>query len=263
MSAEEEQRLADLLKHAVPQPPRELTDEEITTVHVNLPRKSWLMPALAAAAVIIIGGGAGALAATSSGNSGPPATPGTSRTTLASPTARPSSSATPIPTKIAVVPAVVGMPLAQAASVIQSAGYSVRVVQEARPGVPLGTVWATNPPAGTALSTVANVTIYVTPVPPTATPTPSAPGTPTPSITAVPTPGSGSTGKAVVASLLGMSMAQAEQVIQAQGLKASVIQETPPAGEHLPPGMVWGQTPDPGSSVPLGTIITLYVVPRQ
>lgn len=110
MSAEEEQRLADLLKRAVPEPPRELTNEEITTVHVNLPRKSWLMPALAAAAVIIIGGGAGALATQLTGNSGTPVTPpGTSRSAVTpqaprttpgapTPVATASPSATPVPT---------------------------------------------------------------------------------------------------------------------------------------------------------------------
>jgi hypothetical protein len=152
MSAEEEQRLADLLKHAVPQPPRELTDEEITTVHVNLPRKSWLMPALAAAAVIIIGGGAGALAATSSGNSGPPATPGTSRSAVtpqaprttpgaptpvatASPSATPvptipTSTPTPVPTTPASTPTAVPTPTSSATAVPRKAVVVPSVIGE-------------------------------------------------------------------------------------------------------------------------------------
>jgi serine/threonine-protein kinase len=259
MSAEEEQRLADLLKHAVPQPPRELTNEEITTVHVNLPRKSWLMPALAAAAVIIIGGGAGALAATTSGHSGPPTTPGTSRTTSASPTARPSPSATPVPAKIGYVPLVMGMPLAQAASVIQSAGYTIRVIQEARPGVPSGTAWATNPPAGTRLPTGANVTIYVTPVPPTATPTsPPTAVPPTASATAVP-----KTPKAVVVpSVIGDASLQATAELQAAGFSVTLQAQAAPPSQQVPPGIVWAQSLRPGAEEPRGATITLYCQPK-
>jgi hypothetical protein len=263
MSAEEEQRLADLLKHAVPQPPRELTNEEITTVHVNLPRKSWLMPALAAAAVIIIGGGAGALAATSSGHSGPPTTPGTSRATSASPTARPSPSATPVPAKIGYVPLVMGMPLAQAESVIQSAGYTIRVIQEAVPGVPPGTVWATNPPAGTRLPTVGgDVTIYVTPVPSTATLTPTSPPTavpPTASATAVP-----KTPKAVVVpSVIGEASPQATAALAAAGFMVTLQAQAAPRSQQVPPGIVWEQSPAAGTVAPSGANVTLYCQPKS
>ena len=109
MSAEEEQRLADLLKHAVPEPPRQLTYEEITGPHVNRSRKSWLMPTLAAAAVVVIGATLGGVATQLTGNSGTPVTPpGASRpavtpqaprTTPGAPTpvATASPSATPVP----------------------------------------------------------------------------------------------------------------------------------------------------------------------
>ena len=64
MSAEE-QWLADLLKRTVPEPPRELSADEVTMRHVSRPhgvRSTWGLPALAASAMLIVGVGVGVAA---------------------------------------------------------------------------------------------------------------------------------------------------------------------------------------------------------
>jgi hypothetical protein len=50
----EEQRLSELLKRSVPEPPFELSADRVTVPHVDRPRRSWLMPALAAASVVLV-----------------------------------------------------------------------------------------------------------------------------------------------------------------------------------------------------------------
>jgi hypothetical protein len=52
----EEQRLSDLLKRSVPEPPLELSVDRMTVQHIDRSRRSWLMPVLAAAAVVLVAG---------------------------------------------------------------------------------------------------------------------------------------------------------------------------------------------------------------
>lgn len=52
----EEQRLSELLKRSVPEPPLELSADRVTVQHIDRPGRSWLMPALAAAAVVLVAG---------------------------------------------------------------------------------------------------------------------------------------------------------------------------------------------------------------
>jgi hypothetical protein len=52
----EEQRLSELLKQSVPEPPRELSADRVTVRHIDRSRRSWLMPVLAAAAVVLVAG---------------------------------------------------------------------------------------------------------------------------------------------------------------------------------------------------------------
>jgi hypothetical protein len=52
----EEQRLSELLKRSVPEPPFELSAGRVTVPYVNRSRRSWLAPALAAAAVVVVAG---------------------------------------------------------------------------------------------------------------------------------------------------------------------------------------------------------------
>ena len=44
----EEQRLAELLKRSVPEPPFELSADRVTVQHIDRSGRSWLMPVLAA-----------------------------------------------------------------------------------------------------------------------------------------------------------------------------------------------------------------------
>ncbi len=60
----EEQRLAELLKRSVPEPPFELSAERVTVRHVDGSRRPWLMPALAAAAVVLVAGAGAVLKVT-------------------------------------------------------------------------------------------------------------------------------------------------------------------------------------------------------
>jgi hypothetical protein len=50
----EEQRLSELLKRSVPEPPFELSADRVTVPHIDRSRRSWLLPALAAAAVVLV-----------------------------------------------------------------------------------------------------------------------------------------------------------------------------------------------------------------
>ena len=49
----EEQRLSELLKRSVPEPPFELSAGRVTVQHIDRSGRSWLMPVLAAAAVVL------------------------------------------------------------------------------------------------------------------------------------------------------------------------------------------------------------------
>jgi hypothetical protein len=69
----EEQRLSELLKRSVPEPPVELSADRVTVPHTDESRGSWLMPALAAAAAVVLVAGAGVgLNATRHGSSTSP-----------------------------------------------------------------------------------------------------------------------------------------------------------------------------------------------
>jgi len=50
----EEQRLSELLKRSVPEPPFELSAGRVTVQHIDRSGRSWLMPVLAAAAVVLV-----------------------------------------------------------------------------------------------------------------------------------------------------------------------------------------------------------------
>lgn len=65
----EEQRLSELLKRSVPEPPLELSADRVTVQHIDKSRRSWLMPALAGAAVVLVAGAGVGLNATQYGSS--------------------------------------------------------------------------------------------------------------------------------------------------------------------------------------------------
>jgi hypothetical protein len=52
----EEQRLSEMLKRTVPEPPLELSADRVTAQHFDKSPRPWLMPALAAASVVAVVG---------------------------------------------------------------------------------------------------------------------------------------------------------------------------------------------------------------
>lgn len=182
MLNQEEERLAGLLKRAVPEPPRELSAGQVTAPHPGPrrgPRAAWTRPVLAAAATAIIGVTTGVVTHHSSPGKAP-APRGTGRPaasvsspspacTPASPArgaaARcPAASASRAAAEIVAVPSVIGMPAAQAEHVLAGAGLTVRVVENKAPRgqhVPAGTVFTQSPAAGSAVPPGAPVTVTV------------------------------------------------------------------------------------------------------
>jgi hypothetical protein len=204
--SEQEQRLAELLKRAVPEPPYQLSAEEITMRLVDRSRRSWMVPALAAAAVMIIGASIGAVAATRPDSAAPKA-PVAAQGTLPAqaPSPQPISpgchdAAAPSPSPslrvvggMVTVPAVTGLRLARAEQVVQQAGLLAAVVVAPAHGAPAGTVLSERPAEGTraprytpVLLTVAAQAGRAQPTTPTATPSPAATPVPSPTGAAVP-----------------------------------------------------------------------------
>ena len=209
MSADE-QRLADLLKQVVPDPPRQLSYEEITVLNAERTVKSWLIPTLAAASVLIVGGAVGAVAATRSGQptpGAPAAYQGTSRAGgSATPVPRPTSpgcEATPEPMPTAgggetvTVPSVVGQARVQADATLERAGLEVVNNEKASRAIPGGTTMLQSPAAGTHVARGSMVTLTISSGAAAATPVPTclpvggaggATPTPWPTATSAPTP---------------------------------------------------------------------------
>jgi PASTA domain-containing protein len=174
MSAEE-QRLADLLKRAVPEPPRELSADEVTMRHISRPREArsaWGLPSLAAAAMLIVGVGVGVAA--HQWSSSVPSTPRSPFAPAASQGAgqpAPSRSSLPSPgcppphsTPAVTMPNVIGDTAPAAIRAIQTAGFAVSVVAGKPPAgqpVPAGTVYEQSPARGSVLMAGATVNLYV------------------------------------------------------------------------------------------------------
>jgi hypothetical protein len=215
--SDEEQRLADLLKRAVPEPPRQLTHEEISMRHLERSVKPWLMPAMAAASVLVIGGAIGAVAATrpnpapprasaaaSQGNRAAgvqqapgvqqeaPDCPGTATPVPSASPGSPSPFLTVPPGGNVTVPMVTGFTAGRAEQVLTQAGLFVFVQTAPAHGTPAGTVLRQAPAPGTRAPSGAVVVIIVAiktggPVPATS-PAPSATAIPIPSATATAAP---------------------------------------------------------------------------
>lgn len=182
MLNQEEERLAGLLKRAVPEPPRELSAGQVTARHPGPwrgPRAAWTRPALAAAAVLVVGVTTGIVAHHSSPGEAPaPRGTGHPAASVSSPSpactpaspvrgaaARcPAASASRAAEQIVAVPSVVGMPAAQAEQILLGAGLTVRVVESKAPrgqDVPAGTVFSQSPAAGSAVPPGAAVIVTV------------------------------------------------------------------------------------------------------
>lgn len=181
MSAQD-QRLAEYLKRAVPEPPVRLSPEEITMQKEERSRKSWAIPILAAAAVVAIGVVIGGVAthhpatrppavspAADQGSGGPAGSAATSGTASSASSASSAQAAASSDRPAAVaVPSVIGMTQVQATQVLEAAGFIVTVHRAApaalaaQPGR-AGEVWGQAPPAGSRVNRATVITLDVTP----------------------------------------------------------------------------------------------------
>ena len=261
--SEQEQRLAEYLKRAVPEPPTGLSAEEFTVQHPERSRKSWAMPVLAAATVVAIGVTIGAVA-THHSTARPPAA--SSVADQGSTASASTASAQPTPScqpqsqgqgARAVVPSVVGMNMQQAVHVLTQAGFeSVTVVQPST--APVGTVIKQYPAAGTQLRHGALIEMTASAAKALGTHGTSL----LPNCVASATPSAIPSGSTVaVPSVIGMTQLQAEQILQAAGFNVIILYETP-RGQSGPAGEVWSQTVPAGAKAPRGATVTLDVVPH-
>ena len=137
MSSEED-RLARLLKRAVPEPPVRLSADQITTQSARPTAKSWRLPALAAAAVVAIGVTVGLVAAQLPGSragQSPQMATGTS----AGPSPHVSASCRG---RTVTVPNVVGESMDAAGTMVRDVGLTEGVYFAPTARVPSGTVMA-------------------------------------------------------------------------------------------------------------------------
>jgi hypothetical protein len=265
MSSEED-RLAQLLKRLVPEPPAQLSADEITTPSAGRPAMSWTMPALAAAAVVAIGVTVGLLATQLSG---PGRTAAPQALSSTSGSASPQASAT-CRGRTAVVPNVVGESMNAAIAIIQDAGLNVGIYTAVAPGsarVPQGTVSAQSLPAGSEAVPGAEVELAIASAPATSTEAPIDPGM---EPTEAPTPLSpcqvvGGTPPAAnatqsVPNVVGMTVLKATAVAQQDGFSVTITTAAPES-RAIPPGTVFAQTPSAGSSARPGSGMILYASP--
>jgi hypothetical protein len=284
MSAEEE-RLSWLLKNAVPQPPVEVTADQVTSRRpVDRSVKSWLLPALAAAAVVAIGVTIGVVAQRGPGPARPTGlgttgTSGASASTSSRPsasTSQPSASTSPQPAVncpggTVVVPNVIGTTFDAASAILQDVGLvagSYDAVPPASEAVPVGMVFAQTLPAGSKAVPGTGIWLGIavaSPIPvshldpgfgPATAPPPSATFCSGPAATTPPPDWN-----APVPSVIGMTQAQAVAIAEAAGFNVSVTHAAPPTGQHVPPGTVFAQLPAPGSTTQPGSGMILFATP--
>ncbi|MCW2930762.1 MAG: hypothetical protein JWM19_1724 [Actinomycetia bacterium] len=161
--SEQEQRLAEYLKRAVPEPPVWLSPEEITMQQADRPRRSWAMPVLAAAVVVAIGVTIGAVA-THHPTTRPPAASSVADQSGTGPAGAASAHATPscqAHGASVTAPNVVGMSVAQAELTLAQAGF-VSVIRVSSSTAPTGTVIGQSPAPGTQLARGAAIELTAT-----------------------------------------------------------------------------------------------------
>jgi serine/threonine-protein kinase len=128
------------------------------------------------------------------------------------------------------IPAVVGLPQAEAAAKLGRAGFEVTSVEEPSTSVPVGVVIRTEPPPGELLIPGDTVTIVVSTGPP----------------------------RVLVPDVSGRSEAEAVGILQGAGLGVVVEQVQVPFGSPAV-GIVVSQSPGGGSEVEGGTTITIRI----
>jgi PASTA domain len=264
MSTEEE-RLAQLLKRLVPEPPVQLSADDITVPGAGSSDRSWMLPALAAATVAAIGVTVGLVATQTSG---PDRTPSPLAGSGASVSESPQASAT-CRGRTVTVPNVVGVVQDAALAIIQGVGLNVGVyygVPPASAHVAVGTVSAQSLPAGSKAVPGALVWLEIASAPSTSTAAPIDPGmglteTPTPLSPCqiiVGTPPARNATQSVP-DVVGMTSNQAMRVAQAAGFNVSTVITAAPASRPVPSGTVFAQSPAAGSAARPGSGMILYV----
>jgi serine/threonine-protein kinase len=115
-----------------------------------------------------------------------------------------------------------------AASTLQNQGFTVRIQQDTASTQPAGLVVGQNPQPGTQVPPGSVVTISVS-------------------------------GASSVPTVVGLSQASAEALLQSRGFKVTVDPVPGPAGTQ--PGNVWQQTPNANVTAAQGTTVTILVQP--
>lgn len=266
MSSEED-RLARLLKRAVPEPPVRLSADRITTHPTRPTAKSWRLPALAAAAVVAIGATVGLVAAQLPGSRGDESPQLATGATSATPSPHVSASCQG---RTVTVPNVVGESMDAAGAMVQDAGLTEGVYFAPTARVPSGTVMAQSLTAGTKAVPGAEVALEIASAPSTSTAAPIDPGM---QITAAPTPvtpcqavtgtPAAANATASVPNVVGMTANQAHEAARAAGFSVSTVFIAAPASRHVPPGTVFAQEPAAGSSARPGSGMILYAAPAS
>lgn len=265
MSSEED-RLARLLKRAVPEPPVRLSADRITTQPARPTAKSWRLPALAAAAVVAIGVTVGLVAAQLPGSRA-----GQSPQLAVGASTRPSPhvSAT-CQGRTVTVPNVVGESMDAAGAMVQDVGLTEGVYFAPTARVPSGTVMTQSLTAGSRAVPGAEVELEIASAPSTSTAAPIDPGM---EVTATPTPLSpcqavtgtpaAANATASVPNVVGMTASQAHYAARAAGFNVSTVFTEAPASRHVPPGTVFAQEPAAGSPARPGSGMILYAAPAS
>lgn len=268
----EEQRLAQLLKMVVPEPPVQLSADEITTQSADRSAMSWTLPALAAGAVVAIGVTVGLVATQPSGPGGAATSQAVSGTARPSGSVSPQASATCLG-RTALVPNVVGESMDAAVAIIQGAGLNAAIYNAVPPGsahVPPGTVFAQSLPAGSKAVPGAEVQLAIASAPSTSTAAPVDPGfdptgTPTPLSPCQVVSGTPPAANATqsVPNVVGITVTKATAVAQQAGFSVTIVTTAAPASQPVAPGTVFAQTPPAGSSARPGSGVILYVAPAS
>lgn len=265
MSSEED-RLARMLKRAVPEPPVRLSADQITTRSARPTAKSWRLPALAAAAVVAIGVTVGLVAAQLPGSRG-----------ADSPQLETGASARPSPHvsascqgRTVTVPNVVGESMDAAGAMVQDVGLTEGVYFAPSARVPSGTVMAQSLTAGSRAVPGALVWLKIASAPSTSTAAPIDPGmeptaTPTPlspcqAVTGTP---AAANATASVPNVVGMTANQAHYAAREAGFNVSTVFAAAPASRRVPPGTVFAQEPAAGSPARPGSGMILYAAPAS
>ena len=264
MSSEEE-RLARLLKRVVPEPPVQLSADQVATRSAGPSARAWAVPTLAAAAVAAIGVTVGLVAAHHSPSGGPSAPLALSS---ASASVSPQTGAT-CRGRTVTVPDVVGITQDAAFAIIQDAGLNVGVYNGVPPAparISPGLIAAQSLPAGSKAVPGAVVWLEVASAPSTSTAAPLDPGfdpttpptaqSPCQVVVGTP-PASDATGS--VPSVVGMVANQARDAARAAGFNVSTVVTAAPGSHSVAAGTVFAQSPAAGSSARPGSGMILYV----